>query len=127
MRRPMDTECAALGGFGKAVQSHGVVIFAPQPRRAGDGAANEAHVRAGRDHAGHDAVLADTGRADHGDEATGFHAARAGVKRLTSISRSQTRVRAASSWKMPMIAAPRALASSISDRTTSRLAASRLA
>ena len=60
-----------------------------------------------------------------GQDGVGRHAASG--RGETSKSRSATRSRTSASWKMPMIAAPRALASAISAITTSRLAASRLA
>ena len=60
-----------------------------------------------------------------GQDGVGRHAASG--RGETSNRRSATRSRTSISWKMPMIAAPRALASVISAITTSRLAASRLA
>ena len=56
-------------------------------------------------------------------EARGDHAA-AGAKRVTSMTRSATSFRTASSWKMPRKLAPSDFASRMSSTTTARLAAS---
>src|SRR6056297_3234521 len=127
MRTPMQAECAFGCHAVKLCRCHRNVIRAAQMGVSCDDTAHpcDTHVT-GRNTLDH-AVLADTRWPDNGDEASLCHVWRSGAKWLTSISRSHRRARAASSWKMPTIAAPRALAASIRVMTTSRLAASRLA